>query len=329
MNFVWHNIGDFKFIGRCPYMRKMPNGFYCPCGKCLYCRTRIAKDLAFRCEEEAFDKYVYNVLITYDNDHLCIRQGSDGNLHAVLNKVHFQDFMKRFREWYRKEYKSTLRYLIVGEYGGKKGRPHYHMILFTDFSLENKRLDRDDKGRICPYAYISSVITEKWRKGECDVEPMTNVGGSIVYMVQYLLSHHKDYDPRLEQPFKLMSRGKGLGYKFLERASSFIEYSKNTGDIIFNNNGRKLPVPRYYQRKYFEECQLIARADEYYYVGLEYDLYIENLTNYEKRKLTDVVTQWRSTQQRISEQRYRQAKIHDNNRSAGRVFASRAQKRKG
>lgn len=329
MDFVWHYVGDFKFISRCPYMRRMPNGFYCPCGKCLYCRTKLARDLAFRCEEEAFDKHVYNVLITYDDQHLPYRANDKGALEVTLNKVHFQDFMKRLREWFRKEYGTQLRYLCVGEYGGKKGRPHYHMILFTDNDLRNPKKDRNEKGQREDYYFISQVLTEKWRKGACDVEPMNNVGGSIVYMVQYLIANNKDTDKHIEKPFKLMSRGKGLGYKFLERAQSFVNYSRKTNQIMFNNNGKRIAIPRYYQRKYFDESQLQTRADNYFNVGLEYYSYLKKVSYERGEDFNYTVEQWRQQQQRESERRYRQNKIHDNNRSAGRVFARIAKSGKG
>lgn len=321
---------DYFLMTKCPYERRMPNGFIVGCGKCYYCRKKIARELAFRCEQESFDMFTYNVLISYDDEHLPIRNG-----HVTLNKVHFQDFMKRLRDWFFRYYKVRLRYLVVGEYGGKKGRPHMHMILWCPMSLENPKKDFDERGLPCPLAFISSIITEKWQKGACDVEPIGNTGSSVVYMVQYMLTDYKQQSHLVEKPFRLMSRGRGIGYRWLERNKELCIYMINNNNHVQRKQLKdgstiSVPIPRYYKRKYIPECQQIATADEYYYCCEEFITKKNNyLENYGKRDYTLYIDRAREHITRIGEQSYRERKVKEHGRQAGRLFARSAKRRKG
>lgn len=302
----------------------MPNGFRVGCGTCFYCRQKYAREMAFRCEQEAYDKYVYNILLTYDDEKVPLLNGR-----MVLNRVHFQDFMKRFRYWCKSHLDIRLRYFGVGEYGGKKGRPHYHLILFTDIPLEDRMKDKCE-----PLSFINSIIESKWRHGAVDIEPMKNVGASVRYFVQYLLMYDKK-DTQVK-PFRMMSRGDGgLGYRWLERTRPLQQFNvRNNSHAIFHTNAHGVvcvsPIPRYYQRKYIPEELLIARADDAYYAERENkEFYMYNLTRKQKIDYGNYCHE--QQQLAIAEQikRYRQAKVHENNRSACRAFAQSAKRRKG
>lgn len=308
-------------LTKCLYARMMPNGFYVPCGKCSRCRANYAREMAFRVEAESFDKYVYNVLITYDDANLPLFDGR-----PVLNRVHIQDFLKRFRTWHDKYTGNKLRFFGVGEYGGKKGRPHYHLILFTDKPLE---MPREDKGE--PLSFINSVIIDKWRKGSCDIEPLHNAGGAVRYLTQYLLTYDRE-DKNFVKPFRMMSRGKGIGYRWLERTRPFQRHSIATNDYTMshiNDDGQRVirVVPRYYRRKYVPEEIRIAQADEYYYKSQELITFYNELSNGNKIKITHYIHDCQQVEREEQQRRYRQAKVHDNNRSAHRIFARNAKAR--
>lgn len=325
----WIELGNYYLQTKCPYMRTMPNGFRIPCGHCYYCRKKMANELAFRCEQEAFDQYVYNILITYDDEHIPFIQTPDG-IRMTLNKVHFQDFMKRFRYHVQENFGVKLRYLCVGEYGGKKGRPHYHMILFSPIEFLSYENDIDDMGRHVPFEFITRLLNKSWNKGECDIEPMNNVSGSVKYLVQYLLSY-KDERTHIEKPFKLMSRGRGLGFKWLHRNEDFTRYAVLNNRHYLNNGNFVISIPRYYQKKYLPEIERIARADDYYFSGKEYEFYLTNLFEYheERSKFVDELNIYRERERITATTAYRKAKVHEHGRSASRVFAKRAKARKG
>lgn len=315
---------DARFnLTKCLYARMMPNGFYAPCGHCSYCRKQYARELAFRCEQEAYDKYCYNVLLTYDDEHLPYH-----NDRPCLNRVHVQDFLKRFRTWHDKHTGTKLRFFGVGEYGGKKGRPHYHLIFFTDKPLESRH---DDFGE--PLSFVQGILVDKWRHGSADIEPMKNVGSSVRYFVQYLLTYDRE-DKTFVKPFRMMSRGKGLGHRWLERTRPFQRYAIETGDHTVsrtNSDGKKitLSVPRYYKRKYVPEELLIANADQYYYDGQQVLTLFNNLTTNEREELKGRIRIAQEREREHQRDLYRQRKVHENNRSACRLFARTAKGRKG
>lgn len=319
----WHRMGDYYLMTKCPYIRKRPNGFYTPCGKCYFCRKKAAAELAFRAEQEAFDMHVYNCLITYDDEHLPIYI-HNGKSYMSLNKVHFQDFMKRLRFHIYKQFKIRLRYIICGEYGGKKGRPHYHLLLFTPIALHGTKLDNLE-----PFSFLSELLTFTWRKGQCDAELMHGGQGQMVrYMVQYMIAT-SDEREHIEPPFRLMSRGRGIGHRWLDRNKEFISRAVRYDEHYIKQDGFIVPIPRYYQKKYVPEYQQIARADKYYYDGQEYESYYQNLTRNEKRKYIEELFNYREREQFTARQAYRKAKVHEHDKSASRLFARSAKARKG
>lgn len=100
-----------------------------PCGKCDFCRANKSAEYAFRssCETSTYPECPLFITITYKDKYLP-EQG--------LDITHFQKFMKRLRfhlseQKETKDEKINLRYLAVGEYGSKFGRPHYHVILWN------------------------------------------------------------------------------------------------------------------------------------------------------------------------------------------------------
>lgn len=78
-----------------------------PCGKCLLCRDKKAKDMATRatCETAAAEYPPLFVTLTYEDNYL----PEDG-----VNKRDVQLFLKRFREiWFRLfNHRLNLRYLV-------------------------------------------------------------------------------------------------------------------------------------------------------------------------------------------------------------------------
>lgn len=90
-----------------------------PCGKCLSCREQSAKVWRLRCELEYLcHSTAAFVTLTY----------SDENLpdYRTLVPAHLTSFLKRLR----KSLDYKIRYFACGEYGSKRGRPHYHLIIF-------------------------------------------------------------------------------------------------------------------------------------------------------------------------------------------------------
>nr|QPB07462.1 MAG: replication initiator protein [Microvirus sp.] len=88
------------------------------CRNCRRCRDARVSDLVGRCiAEQCSATKSYAVTLTYG--------GGDTPQSVVLRYSDVQKFLKRLR---KAGYK--VRYICAGEYGGLKGRTHWHIVLF-------------------------------------------------------------------------------------------------------------------------------------------------------------------------------------------------------
>lgn len=100
----------------------MKNSPY-PCGRCYECLSRKRSDWSLRIQEQAKVMSCFHAILTYDNSHLPTL--SDGT--PTLSKRDLQLFFKRLRHHYPD---NSLKYFVAGEYGSRRGRPHYHALIF-------------------------------------------------------------------------------------------------------------------------------------------------------------------------------------------------------
>lgn len=99
-----------------------------PCGKCSECLSVRQLGYVQRCQLLLSDHYMFFLTFTYDNAHLPYIDIGDYR-HSYADKTHVQNMIKRVK---RNSFLSSVdfKYIYVNEYGGKKHRPHWHMILF-------------------------------------------------------------------------------------------------------------------------------------------------------------------------------------------------------
>lgn len=145
---------------------------YVPCGRCLFCRIKLARD---RFSRVLFESFAHVRLMW------CTLTYSEDNVwrHAITKKLehnysHFQNFMKRLRiALVRKGFKDRISYVCVSEYGSNGTcRPHFHVIIF---GLDNK--------------YARDVF-KSWQKGHVHFGYVTTE--SIGYTANYCLKDMKD-----------------------------------------------------------------------------------------------------------------------------------------
>lgn len=99
--------------------------------------------------------------LTYDDEHL-----PEG---GTLVPKHTQDWLKRLR---RQIEPTKIRYYLVGEYGEKTGRPHYHAIIFgLSYHGRDAEIMQTTWGKGGCYfgdvtkdstAYVTGYVTKKW-----------------------------------------------------------------------------------------------------------------------------------------------------------------------
>lgn len=130
-----------------------PETILVPCGRCYHCRQTRINEWVTRCYAHADTyKYVYFVTLSYTScksnsplSQFLMRELSECYWHydnlnyygtysynpTLLCRKHYQYFLKRLR----KRCNCELSYIISGEYGHRFGRPHYHLVLFSDLPL--------------------------------------------------------------------------------------------------------------------------------------------------------------------------------------------------
>ncbi|QKI28930.1 VP4 [Kummerowia striata gokushovirus] len=225
------------------------------CGRCIGCRLERSRQWAVRLvHEKRFHSDSAFITLTYADEHLP-RDGS-------LDVKHFQDFMKRLR---RRCGYTKLRFFHAGEYGEKKGRPHYHAIIFGHSFFE-ARVDVEVSGR-GDTTWTSPLLSEVWpfglnRVGEVSFE-------SCAYVARYVCkkvtgppaqAHYERFDERTGEVFRLkpeyctMSRRPGIGSLHFERYSSEIY----PADEVVSRGHRAKP-PKFYDRM-LEKCDPVAYA---------------------------------------------------------------------
>lgn len=99
---------------------------------------------------------------------LSIKGGFAGNGNfGVLDKSHYQNFIKRLRNNLEYAYPSiAVKYFVTGEYGSKTLHPHWHFILFTSHSIRNTEL--------------SHFVRLSWKYGRYDVQRVQSNAASYV-----------------------------------------------------------------------------------------------------------------------------------------------------
>lgn len=177
-----------------------------PCGICINCRITKRQEWTFRLLlEMRLHKYNYFATLTYSDEY--ITEEHD------LDKEEIQRFIKRIRS----KINTRIRYFAIGEYGREKGRPHYHILIFS-----NKELPFYIGRTGNPKIYKNCVLHSCWYPDciiDCVIIPSTRDGRSIAryisgYTVKKLeedLSLYKLNGEKFKPEFTLMSRMPGIG----------------------------------------------------------------------------------------------------------------------
>lgn len=145
----WTTIGEkFKHItyqidkGQCTtdaryYKDHLNTHMAVPCKHCKECITKKQMDYVQRIVEESQKNEVYMVTLTYKND--MIRTiNVNGYKYMYADITDWTNLVKRFDKWRKEENKEhnyipyPFRYFGITELGGKKGRPHIHLLIFID-----------------------------------------------------------------------------------------------------------------------------------------------------------------------------------------------------
>ena len=209
---------------------------------------RKVDEWAFRVQREIdreTTQSVHFVTLTYDNKNVPLTK----NGFMTLSKDDVRKYLENLKKYNKRHKYAPVKYFLVGEYGSSKqmGRPHYHAIIFNVTTAE--RLNT-------------------WGKGNVDIG--LDVGTNAVgYIADYIFKSSKvplfERDDRLKE-FRFISNGLGSNYL----TKDMVDYHRRH---FFENSvtlkgGKKIAMPRYFQKKIFDEKERIERAA---YIGVIVD----------------------------------------------------------
>lgn len=194
-----------------------------PCGNCFECCQEYSKEWSFRIMNEC-SLYTDNcfITLTYKNNPI------------DLQPRDLQLFIKRLR---KKISPKKIRYFACGEYGSKKGRPHYHLIIFG--WRPNDLVEFfEDKGSII---YKSKMVEDIWQNGFISVGDVSQE--SAKYCAKYMQKMLQKSSSFKVPPFVRMSLKPGIGTNW------FLNNLKCLNTDKIYSNGFYIKIPRYYLKK--------------------------------------------------------------------------------
>lgn len=210
-----------------------------PCGQCVPCRINRKRLWTHRILlETKCHPYSAFVTLTYDDENL-----PHG---GTLDPDHARDWLKRFRKAVEPQ---RVRYYLVGEYGEKSGRPHYHAAIFGYAGCYHGRTRRLES--CCP---TCEVVRKSWGMGRVDVGIVESASAQYLagYTVKKMTRHD---DPRLEgkhPEFARMSLKPGIGLGMMdELASTCIQYNLVRVDVPYSvrHGPVEMPLGRYLRQQ--------------------------------------------------------------------------------
>lgn len=229
-----------------------------PCGTCKECRKALQDEWFvrgylewLRCKNACGAAWL--LLLTYSNSYLPFNNDEEyGINYACFNHDHLRSFMRLLRYYLKKKgYKAKeIRYFIGCEFGGKRGRPHYHVILFVPFYVSAK-----DMQECCSKAWKCGFTSWSKKHGMMIESPL-----GLQYAMKYVSKDmywftrpiYKVYADRKIKT-TISEYGKELRALYFNQKNS--ELMKNTPDTDIEKrykNYRK-SCPRHYSSTHFGE----------------------------------------------------------------------------
>lgn len=234
-----------------------------PCGKCLSCKLSYAKEWALRIYHEAsLRENNCFITLTYNDENLPQDKSVD--------RREVQLFLKKLRKYLTKTYgtkivgftdkgkerkkpKVEIMSFYCGEYGDKKSRPHYHIIILGYDFTDKIYLKTSQSGHVL---WESDILTSMWKKGYSNLGQVTFE--SAGYVARYCLKKTKEKKEYVFVDGYDEETGEIL--QINERKPEFIGMSKGIGKTWHNlfkgdtdkdyleTNGFKHKIPRYYDK---------------------------------------------------------------------------------
>lgn len=211
----------------CPYpIYVHKHGIDVPCGKCGYCLRRSINDWVIRCKYEHMKCHsAYFLTLTFSE----VPEGLLDDAKSFRRPL--QLFFKRCRK-----FGLSFRYFAIGDYGDTYGRPHYHVLFYSDIPVDTD--------------LIHSLWSSKTHQENGFVKVDLYSVHRCRYVVEYALLGRLDHDASSgkPKPFTVMSKRPAIGSSFLTKERFNFHRS---GHPMISDEGFKYALPRYYRKKIF------------------------------------------------------------------------------
>jgi len=179
------------------------------CGRCSSCRWLMTRQWALRCALEAkMHKQSTFLNLTYSPEHL--------PENGTLVVKHLQDFVKRLRSFCEYHHNIKIRHYGAGEYGEKKGRAHYHIIIFGYDFPDLKFWRNTGRGF---KLYRSEQAEKLWTFGHVEIGSVTfNTAGYVAGYVRKKITGAPAaewYGKRIPE-FAIQSKHPPIGWTWMQ-----------------------------------------------------------------------------------------------------------------
>lgn len=227
----------------CPEGKVPENVILIPCQQCAGCRLDKSKEWAIRILYEAKKHETSTfVTLTYDEKHK--KDSLDGpRITTFIKDLRARLDYKVKTKVLEKE-QAKIKFFAIGEYGEKKGRPHYHAILFGGpFGRQNG--NDEEPSRSGGAQWTHPDIEAVWPEGRHRISEVNFE--SAAYVARYSLkkitgdraaSHYGDKTP------EFLRLSKGVGKAWFE---DWYQDIYPQGTVILPERPEIL-APKYYDR---------------------------------------------------------------------------------
>lgn len=213
-----------------------------PCGHCPECLARSKNDWAFRVAYDVSKSYgAYFVTLTYQDKYLPENGVSKSDAKFFLKKLSAS---------------CDCSYYLCAEYGSLNARPHYHLIVWTK--------DKDAFERLPELCVSCWTKTSGFRGNSDNVESIGIVdvlpcnSARIGYCCKYSMKQFGVEYGEFNKPFRLVSKSIGADF-----ADSYSEQIRRANQWFIDNNGYRIPLPRYLVDKIYSKYDKEIHALDY------------------------------------------------------------------
>lgn len=211
------------------------------CGQCLPCRHNKARIWTHRIMLEAYQHK--------ENCFLTLTYADDNQIN--LEPAHATNFIKRLRGYISP---GKIRYYLVGEYGSKTQRPHYHLALFGFPTCPRGQTRQPRKEQPMSCCENCNTMFMLWTHGRVDLARLEPASARYIagYVVKKMTRHdHPDLEGRYPE-FARMSLRPGIGHGAVSEIASTLmlnNYDKPDVPKVLMHGRAKMPLGRYLTRE--------------------------------------------------------------------------------